>query len=49
MSKPLEPPQFQAALVKQSAFMNDPWANWVRNLFEKIKELEARIKVLEGP
>lgn len=49
MAKPLEPPPFTAPAVKDSSFMNESWAKWIRDVFAKIKELETRIKELEGP
>jgi hypothetical protein len=48
MAKPVEPPRFNSKLVKSDQFLSDPWAKWVRDLYEKIRELEARIKALEG-
>ena len=45
--KPLPQTPFQAKLIEQSDYLAEPWAKWIRDLVQKINELEARIKALE--
>lgn len=51
----VQPPPFQALLITEKDYMNDSWAKWIREVFQKVKELEtenaalrAQVIVLSG-